>query len=58
MKNIIGREILIKRPTFQENIVIENVNKITSDIFHVFGRNSKRTMLMTMTKSEIEENLQ
>lgn len=57
MNNILGREINVKRGRLQESMVIKSVKEIVPEIFSVTGENSKRQMTLTMTKSEIFENL-
>lgn len=57
MKEIIGREIKIKRGKLNENIIINEVNIIVNGIFSVTGRNNKKQITATMTIEEINENL-
>lgn len=57
MKNLIGREIIIKRGRLNENMIIEEITEIFSNVFSVKGRNLKRQMTITMDINEINENI-
>ena len=57
MKQLIGREILVKRGRLQESMVIKSISKIATNIYSVTGSNSKRSMTVTMLSDEINESL-
>ena len=57
MKQLIGREILVKRGRLIESMVIEFISQISKDVFSVTGSNSKRSMTVTMLNDEINESL-
>lgn len=57
MKQLIGREILVKRGRLTESMVIESISQISKDVFSVTGSNSKRSMTVTMLNDEINESL-
>ena len=57
MKQLIGKEILIKRGRLQESMVIKSISKIAENIYSVTGSNSKRNMTVTMLTEEINESL-
>lgn len=57
MKQLIGREILVKRGRLIESMVIESISQISKDVFSVTGSNSKRSMTVTMLSDEINESL-
>ena len=57
MKNLIGRDIFIKRGKLQEKMIISEVSNITNSIFSVSGKNEKRGITVTMMLDEINESL-
>ena len=57
MKQLIGKEILVKRGRLTESMVIEFISQISKDVFSVTGSNSKRSMTVTMLNDEINESL-
>ena len=57
MKQLIGKEILVKRGRLTESMVIESISQISKDVFSVTGSNSKRSMTVTMLNDEINEFL-
>ena len=57
MKQLIGKEILVKRGRLTESTVIEFISQISKDVFSVTGSNSKRSMTVTMLNDEINESL-
>ena len=57
MKQLIGREILVKRGRLIESMVIESISQISKDVVSVTGSNSKRSMTVTMLNDEINESL-
>lgn len=58
MDKIVGKQILVKRGRLLEVMIVENVEQLLPSVFSISGRNEKRTMTITMTKEEIELNLQ
>ena len=57
-KELIGKQILVKRGRLVETMVIEDIEQIAQNVFSVSGRNSKRTIVVTMLQEEIQSNLQ